>query len=126
MLQDSSKQVKWGPVKYPLATRAAAKRSGWTFQISTSPATAHGPRRGHPRNAASCDRRGAGRRGPLPVRVRPTGRPGRELLRRSAACSATYATTTTGELWRLGAFLTDDAARRAVERAVGTEEGALW
>jgi hypothetical protein len=28
-------------------------------------------------------------------------------------------------LQRLGACLTDDAAKRAVERAVGTEEGAL-
>ena len=26
----------------------------------------------------------------------------------------------------LGACCSDDAARRAVERAVGTEEGALW
>ena len=29
-------------------------------------------------------------------------------------------------LRRLGACWSDDAARRAVERAVGTEEGALW
>jgi hypothetical protein len=29
-------------------------------------------------------------------------------------------------LRRLGACPTDEAARRAVERAVGTEEGALW
>jgi hypothetical protein len=28
-------------------------------------------------------------------------------------------------LQRLGACLTDDAAKRAIERAVGTEEGAL-
>ena len=35
-------------------------------------------------------------------------------------------TTTTGALRRLGACSSDDAARRAVERAVGTEEGALW
>jgi hypothetical protein len=34
--------------------------------------------------------------------------------------------TTTGVLRRLGACPTDEAARRAVERAVGTEEGALW
>ena len=38
----------------------------------------------------------------------------------------TYAYTTTGALRRLGACRTDDAARRAVERAVGTEEGAPW
>jgi hypothetical protein len=38
---------------------------------------------------------------------------------------ATYAYTTTGALRRLGACSSDDAARRAVERAVGTEEGAL-
>jgi hypothetical protein len=50
--------------------------------------------------------------------------------RRSAACcasyggSSTYAYTTTGALRRLGACTTDDG--RAVERAVGTEEGALW
>jgi hypothetical protein len=36
----------------------------------------------------------------------------------------TYAYTTTGALRRLGACSSDDAARRAVERAVGTEEGA--
>ena len=29
-------------------------------------------------------------------------------------------------LRRLGACWSDDAARRAVERAVGTEEGVLW
>jgi len=29
-------------------------------------------------------------------------------------------------LRRLGACCSDDAARRAVERAVGTEEGVLW
>jgi hypothetical protein len=29
-------------------------------------------------------------------------------------------------LQRLGACWSDDAARRVVERAVGTEEGALW
>jgi hypothetical protein len=29
-------------------------------------------------------------------------------------------------LRRLGACWSDNAARRAVERAVGTEEGALW
>ena len=38
---------------------------------------------------------------------------------------ATYAYTTTGALRRLGACRTDDAARRAVERAVGSEEGAV-
>jgi hypothetical protein len=38
--------------------------------------------------------------------------------------SSTYAYTTTGALRRLGACTTDDG--RAVERAVGTEEGALW
>jgi hypothetical protein len=53
-------------------------------------------------------------------------------LRRLAACCASTAarprtpTTTTGALRRLGACLTDDAARSAVERAVCTEEGALW
>ena len=96
-----------------------------------------------PSQAASCDLRGAGpgRRGPC-AGDRPTGRPGsvvlatsvaeEVLLRRSAACCASTAarsrtpTTTTGALRRLGACLTDDAARRAVERAVGTEEGALW
>jgi hypothetical protein len=40
--------------------------------------------------------------------------------------SSTYAYTTTGMLRRLGACPTDEAARRSVERAVGTEEGALW
>jgi hypothetical protein len=40
---------------------------------------------------------------------------------------ATDAYTTTGVLRRLGACPTDDAARRAVEHAVGTEEGgACW
>jgi hypothetical protein len=39
---------------------------------------------------------------------------------------ATYAYTTTGALRRLGSCATDDAARRAVESAVGTEDGALW
>ena len=39
---------------------------------------------------------------------------------------ATYAYTPTGALRRLGSCPTDDAARRVVERAVGTEEGALW
>ena len=38
---------------------------------------------------------------------------------------ATYAYTTTRELRRLGAWLTDDAARSAVERAVCIEEGAV-
>jgi hypothetical protein len=33
---------------------------------------------------------------------------------------------TTGALRRLGACSSDDAAWRAVEGAVGTEEGALW
>ena len=36
---------------------------------------------------------------------------------------ATYAYTTTGALRRLGACSSDDAARRAFERAVGTGEG---
>jgi hypothetical protein len=50
-------------------------------------------------------------------------------VRRLAACCASTAarpptpTTTTGALRRLGACLTDDAARSAVERAVRTEEG---
>jgi hypothetical protein len=39
--------------------------------------------------------------------------------RRKRACRS-------GALRRLGACPTDDAARRAVERAVGTEEGAPW
>jgi hypothetical protein len=39
---------------------------------------------------------------------------------------ATYAYTTTAALRRLGACSSDEAARRAVERAVCTEEGAPW
>jgi hypothetical protein len=39
----------------------------------------------------------------------------------------TYAYTVTPiGLRRLGACWSDDTARRAVERAVGTEEGVLW
>ena len=53
----------------------------------------------------------------------------RGLGRLAACCASTAARprtpTTTGALRRLGACLTDDAAKRAVERAVGTEEGAL-
>jgi hypothetical protein len=38
-----------------------------------------------------------------------------------------YANTVTHDaLRRLGAHPTVDAARRAVERAIGTEEGELW
>jgi hypothetical protein len=39
----------------------------------------------------------------------------------------TYAYTMTRDvLRRVSACWSDDAARRAVERAVGTDEGALW
>jgi hypothetical protein len=115
MLQFAFKQVNGDLLNDP-ALHAPRKRSSWTFQISTSPATAHG---------------GAGGGAAAPARVPdPTGRPGsvvlaasaaeEVLLRRSAACCASTAarsrtpTATTGALRRLGACLTNDAARCAV------------
>jgi hypothetical protein len=63
----------------------------------------------------------------LEQRMRLARQPTEDCVARlRAAARPRTPTTTTGALRRLGACPTDDAARRAVERAVGTEEGALW
>ena len=117
MLQFAFKQVNGDLLNDP-ALHAPRKRSSWTFQISTSPATAHG---------------GAGGGAAAPARVPdPTGRPGsvvlaasaaeEVLLRRSAACCASTAarsrtpTTTTGAL---------SSARSVLRRARCVEAALL-
>jgi hypothetical protein len=111
MLQFAFKQVNGDLLNDP-ALNAPRKRSSWTFQISTSPATAHGGAGGRHGPCARARSDGAARQ------RSPRGQRGRGGAAASLGCvlrlhggEVTYAYYDHG---------------RAVERAVDTEEGALW